>query len=89
MKKEITFKELQTICEEWIEKQDKLELYRDYNDYLEPDQVKDFLSYVETEIEKWNLLEPLSYLYDWFCYENRWAWDWYLYYLIITYEKKF
>ena len=77
MKKEITFKELQTICEEWIEKQDKLELYRDYNDYLEPDQVKDFLSYVETEIEKWNMLEPASYLYDWFCYENRWAWDWF------------
>ena len=64
-------------CKAWMSKQDKLELFRDYRDYLEPDQVKEFLSYVETEIEKWNLLEPASYLYDWFCYENRWAWDWF------------
>jgi hypothetical protein len=52
MKKEITFKELQTICEEWIEKQDKLELYRDYDDYFEKDTVSKILDYVEKEIEQ-------------------------------------
>jgi len=39
-------------CKDWMSKQDKLTLWRDYRDYLEPDQVKEFLSYVETEIEK-------------------------------------
>lgn len=72
MKKEITFKELQTICEEWIEKQDKLELYRDYNDYFEWRTVSEILDYVEKEIEQWNYLDPASYVYDFIACQ-----DWY------------
>ena len=72
MKKEITFKELQTICEEWIEKQDKLELYRDYRDYFEWRTVSEILDYVEKEIEQWNYLDPASYVYDFICCQ-----DWY------------
>lgn len=39
-------------CKEWMQKQDKLELFRDYNDYLDDDQVKKFISYVEDRIEQ-------------------------------------
>ena len=60
-----------------MSKQDKLELWRDYNDYLDWDQVRDFLSYCEDRIKEWDYLDPCSYLYDWFCFENRWAWDWF------------
>ena len=45
------YETLQSVCKERMSKQDKLTLWRDYRDYLEPDQVKEFLSYVETEIE--------------------------------------
>lgn len=57
-----------------MSKQDKLTLWRDYRDYLEPDQVKEFLSYVETEIEEWRILEPEDYLYDWFTWEQNYNW---------------
>lgn len=69
-------------CKEWMQKQDKLELFRDYNDYLDDDQVKKFISYVEDRIEQWDILEPEDYLYDWFTeqwwfndYENDWFYD--------------
>jgi len=57
-----------------MSKQDKLTLWRDYRDYLEPDQVKEFLSYVETEIEKWHDYEPSTYLYDRFTWYVHWDW---------------
>lgn len=55
-----------------MSKQNKLELFRDYDEFLSVNQVREFLSYVETEIEKWNYLEPSSYLYDWFTDEWNW-----------------
>lgn len=61
-------------CKDWMSKQDKLTLWRDYRDYLEPDQVKEFLSYVETEIEKWHDYEPSTYLYDRFTWYVHWDW---------------
>lgn len=65
---------LLSVCKDWMSKQDKLTLWRDYRDYLEPDQVKEFLSYVETEIENWNYYEPSTYLYDWFTWYVNWDW---------------
>lgn len=53
-------------CEAWMSKQDKLELFRDYNDYLDDNQVAEFISYCEDQIKNGNYLEPESYLYDYF-----------------------
>ncbi len=68
------YETLQSVCKERMSKQDKLTLWRDYRDYLEPDQVKEFLSYVETEIENWNYYEPSTYLYDWFTWCQNYDW---------------
>ena len=54
-----------------MSKQDKLELFRDYNDYLDWNQVAEFLDYCEKQIKEWNYLEPSSYLYDYFTEGNR------------------
>ena len=54
-----------------MSKQDKLELRRDYNDYLDWNQVAEFLDYCEKQIKEWNYLEPSSYLYDYFTEGNR------------------
>lgn len=61
-------------CKEWMQKQDKLELFRDYNDYLEPDQVKDFLNYCKEEISNGNYYEPATYLYDWLTWAQKYDW---------------
>ena len=53
-------------CEAWMSKQDKLELFRDYNDYLDVNQVAEFISYCEDQIKNGNYLDPESYLYDYF-----------------------
>ena len=57
-----------------MQKQDKLELFRDYNDYLEPDTVKDFIKYCKNEIAEGNYLDPSSYLYDYFTWYQRYDW---------------
>lgn len=65
---------LLSVCKEWMSKQNKLELFRDYNDYLEPDTVKDFIKYCKNEIAEGNYLEPSSYLYDYFTWYVKWDW---------------
>ena len=65
---------LYATCKEWMQKQDKLELFRDYNDYLEPDTVKDFIKYCKDEIAEGNYLDPSSYLYDYFTWYQRYDW---------------
>ena len=62
---------LLSVCKDWMSKQDKLELRRDYNDYLDWNQVAEFLDYCEKQIKEWNYLEPSSYLYDYFTEGNR------------------
>ena len=66
---------MEELCKQWMAKQSKLELYWDYNDYLEPDQVSKFLDYCEEEINWWNYDEPESYLYNWFSFD--WWMDWF------------
>ena len=62
---------LLSVCKDWISKRDKLELRRDYNDYLDWNQVAEFLDYCEKQIKEWNYLEPSSYPYDYFTEGNR------------------
>lgn len=79
---------MKELCKQRMAKQSKLELYWDYNDYLEPDQVGKFLDYCEEQISKWNYQEPESYLYNWFTfdwwmdrfnsYEQEQFWDYYV-----------
>lgn len=61
-----------------MSKQDKLELRRDYNDYLDWDQVRRFIDFCEEKINAWDLREPASYLYEYFCF-NDWI-DWFNHY---------
>lgn len=68
----LTYDQLKQVCTDWMKQQDRLSLYRNYDEYLDGNQVAEFLSYVETEIGKWNYLEPSSYLYDWFTNEKDW-----------------
>lgn len=68
----LTYDQLKQVCTDWMKKQDRLELYRDYRDYLSDDQVKEFLSYVETEMEDWYYCDPESYLYSWFTDKQDW-----------------
>ena len=63
--------ELKAICKERMEKQDKLTLYRDYDDYFQDDTVKKLLDYVEEQINEWTYLDPESYIYD-FINEQDW-----------------
>jgi len=64
--------ELKSICKERMEKQDKLILYRDYDDYFQDDTVRKLLDYVEEQINEWTYLDPESYVYDFICCK-----DWY------------
>lgn len=54
----------------WMQR--KLELYRDYNDYLDDDQVRDFLWYVEDQIKEWRNMSPSDFLYERFTNEQNW-----------------
>lgn len=76
---------LLSTCREWMSKQDKLYLYRDYRDYLEPDQVKEFIWYVEDQIKEWRYMSPEDYLYEWFTNEQ----DWFNEYELDQYYEKF
>ena len=58
-----------------MKKQDKLELFRDYNDYLEPKQVCEFIDYCEWRYNSGEYDEPESLLYDWFAFDS-WK-DWF------------
>ena len=69
--KDMRDEKLLSVCKDWMSKQDKLELFRDYNDYLDWNQVAEFLDYCEKQIKEWNYLEPSSYLYDYFTEGNR------------------
>lgn len=53
-----------------MKKQDKLELYYNYDDYLDNDQVKEFLDYCERQIEAGDVDDPANYLYE-FC-DDKW-----------------
>lgn len=70
--KTLPYEKLKSICEEWMKKQDKLTLWRDYRDYLDDDQVRDFIWYVEDQIKEWRYMSPEDYLYEWFV--NEWSW---------------
>jgi len=63
---------LLSVCKDWMSKQDKLELFRDYNDYLDDNQVRDFIWYVEDQIKQKRYMDPEDYLYEWFVNEQDW-----------------
>lgn len=58
-----------------MKKQPKLDLYRDYDDYLEDDTVKKFLDFVESRVKEGELEERDSYLYEFLC-RHDWR-DWF------------
>lgn len=73
--KTLTYEELESICKEWMKGQPKLELFRDYDDYLEDDTVKQFLNFVDSRAKNWEMEERDSYLYDFLAYHD-WR-DWF------------
>lgn len=85
----LTYDQLKQVCTDWMKQQDRLSLYRDYDEYLDGNQVAEFLSYVETEIGKWNYYEPSSYLYDWFTNEKDWFNDYEFEQYYETFRKPF
>ena len=55
-----------------MQKQDKLELFRDYNDYLDDNQVAEFISYCEDQMKQKRYMDPEDYLYEWFTNDQDW-----------------
>lgn len=76
--------ELYKICKDWMEKQDKLELFRDYDDYFQDDTVRKLLDYVEGCIEEWTYLDPETYIYDFISDQ-----DWFNSYEQESFDEKF
>lgn len=70
--KTLPYEKLKSICEEWMKKQDKLTLWRDYRDYLDDDQVRDFIWYVEDQMKDNRYMDPEDYLYERFVNESNW-----------------
>lgn len=71
-----------------MSKQDKLTLWRDYRDYLDEDQVAEFIDYCEKQMKEGNYFEPSSYLYDYFTEQN-WFNDYENEYFYEAYMKPF
>lgn len=81
-------KKLLATCKAFMQDQSKLELYRDYRDYLDPNQVRYFIWYVEDQIEAWRLdLSPEDYLYEWLM--NDQETDWFRQYELEQYQEAF
>lgn len=63
---------LKDICKRRIQTQSKLSLFRDYDDLLSPDQVKELINYCEDQYTNNSSLEPEQLLYDYFTDKDDW-----------------